>query len=94
MVSYANFKTTDAQYCQVITDRVNVQRNFINAKAVIAKLIDKHISSILYISKDTEFGNPVPDDILLKSIISILRRKNLNTKQHNRWSALSVVIFL
>ena len=58
-----SFKTTDAQYRQAIADRVNAQRNFINAKAVIAKLIGKRISSILYISKDTEFGNSVPDDI-------------------------------
>ncbi|MEY8703171.1 TolC family protein [Francisella philomiragia] len=63
MVSYADFKTTDAQYRQAVADRVNAQRNFINAKAVMAKLIGKRISSILYISKDTEFGNPVPDDI-------------------------------
>ncbi|APD42047.1 TolC family protein [Francisella orientalis] len=63
MVSYADFKTTDAQYRQAIADRVSAQRNFINAKAVMAKLIGKRISSILYISKDTEFGNPVPDDI-------------------------------
>ncbi|MED7818964.1 MULTISPECIES: TolC family protein [unclassified Francisella] len=63
MVSYADFKTTDAQYRQAIADRVNAQRNLINSKAVMAKLIGKRISSILYISKDTEFGNPVPDDI-------------------------------
>ncbi|API87613.1 TolC family protein [Francisella uliginis] len=63
MVSYADFKTTDAQYRQAIADRVNAQRNLVNAKAVMAKLIGKRISSILYISKDTEFGNPVPDDI-------------------------------
>ncbi|MDE4974265.1 TolC family protein, partial [Francisella tularensis] len=39
MVSYAEFKTTDAQYRQAIADRVNSQRNCINAKAVMAKLI-------------------------------------------------------
>ncbi|MDE4957381.1 TolC family protein, partial [Francisella tularensis subsp. holarctica] len=32
MVSYADFKTTAAQYRQAIADRVNAQRNFINAK--------------------------------------------------------------
>lgn len=63
MVSYADFKTTDAQYRQAVADRVGAQRNFINAKAVMAKLIGKRISSILYISKDTEFTNPVPDNI-------------------------------
>ncbi|QIW10954.1 TolC family protein [Francisella sp. LA112445] len=63
MVSYADFKTTDAQYRQAIADRVSAQRSLINAKAVMAQLIGKRISSILYISKDTEFGNPVPDDI-------------------------------
>lgn len=63
MVSFADFKTTDAQYRQAIADRVNAQRSLINAKAVMAKLIGKRISSILYISKDTEFTKPVPDDI-------------------------------
>lgn len=63
MVSYADFKTTDAQYRQAVADRVGAQRNLINAKAVMAKLIGKRISSILYVSVDTEFKNPIPDDI-------------------------------
>ena len=63
MVSYADFKTTDAQYRQAIADRVDAQRSLINAKAVMAKLIGKRVSSILYISVDTQFGDPVPNDI-------------------------------
>ncbi|MGQ4002806.1 TolC family protein [Francisellaceae bacterium CB300] len=63
MVSFADFKTTDAQYRQAIADRVDAQRSLINAKAVMAKLIGKRVSSILYISVDTRFSNPVPDDI-------------------------------
>jgi len=63
MVSYADFKTTDAQYRQAIADRVEAQRSLISAKAVMAKLIGKRVSSILYISVDTEFKDPVPNDI-------------------------------
>ena len=63
MVSFADFKTTYAQYRQAIADRVDAQRSLINAKAVMAKLIGKRVSSILYISVDTRFSNPVPDDI-------------------------------
>lgn len=63
MVSYADFKTTDAQYRQAIADRADAQRNLVNAKAVMAKLIGIRVSSILYISKDTEFVDPVPSNI-------------------------------
>ncbi|AXA34533.1 TolC family protein [Francisella adeliensis] len=63
MVSYADFKTTDAQYRQAIADRADAQRALVNAKAVMAKLIGKRISAILYISKDTEFVDPIPNDI-------------------------------
>ncbi len=63
LVSYADFKTTDAQYRQAIADRVEAQRGLINAKAMMAKLIGKRVSSILYISVDTKFSDPVPNDI-------------------------------
>ncbi|KEI34880.1 type I secretion outer membrane protein, TolC precursor [Francisella sp. W12-1067] len=62
-VSYADLKTTDAQYRQAIADRVDAQKSLIAAKATMAKLIGSRISSILYISKSTEFEPPTPNDI-------------------------------
>lgn len=62
-VSYADLKTTDAQYRQAIADRVDAQRSLIGAKAAMTKLVGKRIGSVLYISDDTAFGDPTPNDI-------------------------------
>lgn len=52
-----------SQYRQATANRVEAQRGLISAKAVMAKLIGKRVASILYVSVDTEFKDPVPNDI-------------------------------
>ncbi len=79
LVSFADFKTTDAQYRQAIADRIGAERGLVQAKAVMAKLIGKRVSSILYISVDTKFSDPVPNDV--NYWINTAQKHNIDVSQ-------------
>ncbi|MFC4892349.1 TolC family protein [Pseudofrancisella aestuarii] len=64
IVSYADLKTSDAQYRKAIASRADAQKQLIQAKATLAKLVGKKINSLLYVAKGTDyFGPPVPNDV-------------------------------
>jgi outer membrane protein len=60
VVSFADLKTSNAQYEQAVANRADAQKSLVNAKAMMARLIGKKIDTILYVSIDTEFKPPTP----------------------------------
>ena len=63
VVSFADLKTSNAQYEQAVANRADAQKSLVNAKAMMARLIGKKIDTILFVSKDTEFKPPTPTKI-------------------------------
>ena len=78
-VSYADLKTTEAQYHQATADRIDAQNSLITAKANMAKLIGKRIDAILYISKASKFEPPKPNNI--KYWLDTSKKYNLDIAQ-------------
>jgi outer membrane protein len=62
-VSYADMKTADASFRKATAERINAQRGLISSKAIMARLLGKRISSILYIANDSQFLPPSPNNI-------------------------------
>jgi outer membrane protein len=78
-VSYADLKTADASYRKSTAERIDAQRALISSKATMAKLLGKRISSILYISNDSQFLPPSPNNI--EFWIKTSEQSNLDVSQ-------------